>query len=109
MSDPEFDVVGIGNAIVDVLAHADDPFLTDRGLVKGSMSLIDAEQAERLYEEMGETVNCSGGSAANTMASAGDDVEARQDCRTSRLSQDAAWPRVRDRSVCSSWPSAKWN
>ena len=67
MTDGEWNVVGIGNAIVDVLANAEDRFLTDRGLVKGSMNLIDGEQADSLYREMDQGMVCSGGSAANTM------------------------------------------
>ena len=62
------DVVGIGNAIVDVLSHADDDFLVRHGLAKGAMTLIDAEEAGRLYRLMGPAVECSGGSAANCMA-----------------------------------------
>ncbi|MCA8935498.1 MAG: adenosine kinase [Planctomycetes bacterium] len=62
------DVVAIGNALVDVLAHSDDEFLAGRGIEKGSMSLINAEQAETLYGQMGPGVECSGGSAANTVA-----------------------------------------
>jgi sugar/nucleoside kinase (ribokinase family) len=62
-----FDVAGIGNALVDVIAHADDPFLHDQGLVKGSMTLIDAERATHLYRALGSGVEMSGGSAANTM------------------------------------------
>ncbi|SCA56323.1 Sugar kinases, ribokinase family [Candidatus Terasakiella magnetica] len=68
MSDTDFDVIGIGNAIVDVLSHSDDAFLTQHGLTKGSMALIDAAQADHLYGEMGPGVECSGGSAANTIA-----------------------------------------
>jgi sugar/nucleoside kinase (ribokinase family) len=64
----EFDVVGIGNAIVDVLSQADDAFLARHGLTKGAMMLIDAEQATRLYAAMPPGVEVSGGSAANTMA-----------------------------------------
>jgi sugar/nucleoside kinase (ribokinase family) len=60
------DVVGIGNAIMDVLARAEDAFLEERGLVKGTMSLIDEERADAIYAEMGMTVQRSGGSAANT-------------------------------------------
>ena len=63
----EFDVVGIGNAIVDILAHTDDAFLEAHDLTKGAMTLIDAEQATRLYGAMGPAVEISGGSAANTM------------------------------------------
>jgi sugar/nucleoside kinase (ribokinase family) len=68
MSDPVIDVVGIGNAIVDVLSSADDSFLARQGLTKGAMTLIDAERATRLYEQMGTAVEASGGSAANTIA-----------------------------------------
>ncbi|WP_028878070.1 adenosine kinase [Terasakiella pusilla] len=68
MSNVDFDVIGIGNAIVDVLSKSDDAFLTEHGLNKGSMSLIDATQADRLYDQMGPGVECSGGSAANTIA-----------------------------------------
>ncbi len=63
-----FDVVGIGNAIVDVLAHAEDRFLEDHGLAKGAMTLIDAGQAETLYQAMGPGIEVSGGSVANTLA-----------------------------------------
>jgi len=63
----ERDVVGLGNAIVDVLAHADDGFLVEHGLAKGAMTLIDADQAKRLYGLVSDPVECSGGSAANTM------------------------------------------
>ena len=62
------DVVGIGNAIVDVLARAGDGFIAEHGLAKGTMTLIDGARARRLYGAMGETVEISGGSAANTMA-----------------------------------------
>ena len=68
MTDPQFDVIGIGNAIVDVLAHADDEFLAAEGLTKGTMTLIDAEEAKRLYQKIRPAVECSGGSAANTIA-----------------------------------------
>ncbi|WP_119165159.1 adenosine kinase [Algihabitans albus] len=68
MTAAELDVVGIGNAIVDVLTHADDDFLVSHGLNKGSMTLIDTERAEALYGAMGPAVEVSGGSAANTMA-----------------------------------------
>jgi sugar/nucleoside kinase (ribokinase family) len=68
MTVSSLDVVGLGNAIVDVIAHADDAFLEQRGLNKGAMTLIDAEQAEALYDAMGPGVESSGGSAANTMA-----------------------------------------
>ena len=62
------DVVGIGNAIVDVLSHAEDGFIEERGLDKGAMALIDENEASALYAAMGPGIECSGGSAANTMA-----------------------------------------
>jgi sugar/nucleoside kinase (ribokinase family) len=63
-----FDVLGIGNAIVDVITHAEDAFLLENGLAKGAMTLIDAPTAEGLYGRMGAAVESSGGSAANTIA-----------------------------------------
>ena len=63
-----FDVVGIGNAIVDVIARADEAFLARESLAKGTMALIDAERAETLYRRMGPAIESSGGSAGNTMA-----------------------------------------
>jgi len=68
MNDATFDVTAIGNAIVDVLAKAEDALLAQHNLPKGGMSLIDAETAERLYAIMGPGVEASGGSAANTVA-----------------------------------------
>jgi sugar/nucleoside kinase (ribokinase family) len=68
VSDNELDVIGVGNAIVDVLAQASEAFLIEHGLIKGSMSLIDEEQAAQLYSSMGSCIEASGGSAANTMA-----------------------------------------
>jgi fructokinase len=62
------DVVGIGNAIVDVLVQADEAFLADHGLTKGTMALVDEHQAERLYASVGPGLETSGGSAANTLA-----------------------------------------
>jgi len=68
MSDAQFDVTAIGNAIVDVIAKADDALLVEHKLPKGGMSLIDTETAERLYKVMGPGHEASGGSAANTVA-----------------------------------------
>lgn len=62
------DLVGIGNAIVDVLSQTEDKFLTEHRLNKGAMTLIEAEAADKLYSQMGPGVEMSGGSAANTMA-----------------------------------------
>ncbi len=67
MSPLELDVVGIGNALVDVLSHEADAFLSEHGLTRGSMALIDTERADELYRAMGPGTEISGGSAANTM------------------------------------------
>jgi sugar/nucleoside kinase (ribokinase family) len=63
-----FDVLGIGNALVDVLSHQDDGFLTEHELVKGAMALIDADRARALYDDMAPATEISGGSVANAMA-----------------------------------------
>jgi sugar/nucleoside kinase (ribokinase family) len=68
MTSAAFDVLGIGNAIVDVISRADDGFLSRHGLVKGSMMLVDEARAEKLYADMGPGVEISGGSCGNTMA-----------------------------------------
>lgn len=65
---PQLDVVAIGDAIVDVIATADDSFLATHGLTKGSMQLLSTEQADALYAAMGPAREISGGSAANSMA-----------------------------------------
>src|SRR5437868_6674575 len=63
-----YDVVGVGNAIVDVIARADDAFLDGHDMVKGSMGLIDTERADAIYADMPPASEVSGGSAANTVA-----------------------------------------
>ena len=65
---PPFDVVGIGNALVDVISHEHDGFLDEHGLRKGIQALVDGPAAERLYAAMGAASETSGGSAANTLA-----------------------------------------
>jgi len=67
MAAARYDVLGIGNAIVDVLARADDDFLVGQNMRKGAMTLIDEERATAIYEVMGPAVEISGGSAANTI------------------------------------------
>ena len=62
------DVVAIGNALVDVLSHETDEFVSAQGMVKGTMALIDTDRAELLYAAMSPAVEISGGSAANTVA-----------------------------------------
>ena len=68
MTQPAFDIVAIGDAIVDVIATCDDDFLVRHGLPKGSMQLLDTQAANRLYAAMGNARETSGGSAANSMA-----------------------------------------
>jgi len=68
MSNARYDVLALGNAIVDVLARVEEDFLAAENLAKGSMSLIDEERAKALYEKIGPSVYVSGGSAANTCA-----------------------------------------
>jgi sugar/nucleoside kinase (ribokinase family) len=68
MTQKQFDVLTIGNAIVDVIAKVDESFVAREKLVKGSMNLIDEDRAEHLYEVMGPAIEISGGSAGNTAA-----------------------------------------
>ena len=63
---PTYDVLAIGNAIVDVISHATDDFLIRHDLKKDSMELVDPERSDMLYASMGPTIETSGGSAANT-------------------------------------------
>ena len=68
MADARFDVLTIGNAIVDVLAHAEEDLLLREGLIKGAMRLIDGTEADRLFDHMGPAQLISGGCAGNTAA-----------------------------------------
>ena len=69
MTSPAYDVVAIGNAIVDVLSQAEDAFITETGMTKGSMQLMfSPAEADALYAKMGPGIEASGGSAANTVA-----------------------------------------
>ena len=68
MTEKTVDVVGIGNAIVDIIAHCDDDFIEEWSLIKGAMTLIDQPRAVELYDAMGPAIEVSGGSAANTIA-----------------------------------------
>ncbi len=68
MTTAKIDITGIGNAIVDVITHAEDRGLQDLDLAKGTMTLIDNERAAAIYAAMGPAIECSGGSAANTIA-----------------------------------------
>jgi len=64
----EYDLVGIGNALVDVLARIDDGFLATHDLPKGAMILVEADQSKHLYDQLGPAVEVSGGSCGNTLA-----------------------------------------
>ena len=68
MADARYDIVGIGNAIVDIVAHVDDSFLNDHNLEKGAMTLIDSTVSDQLYAAVDSVTECSGGSGANTVA-----------------------------------------
>ena len=72
MTSATYDVLGIGNAIVDILARTDDGFLAAQGMAKGGMSLIDEARATAIYQAMGPAVEISGGSAANTIVGVAD-------------------------------------
>ena len=67
MSNVRYDVLGFGNAIVDVIARAEDDFLVKQEMHKGGMALIDEARAQAIYDAMGPAVEISGGSAANTI------------------------------------------
>jgi sugar/nucleoside kinase (ribokinase family) len=71
MADAKYDVLGIGNALFDVLVRTDEAFLAEHGMTKGSMSLIDEAQAAAIYRDMGPAIEVSGGSAANTIVGVG--------------------------------------
>ena len=68
MTDARYDVIGIGNAIVDIIGRCNDAFLSEIGVTKGSMRLVDADEIKKIYSSMGPAVEISGGSAANTIA-----------------------------------------
>jgi adenosine kinase len=67
MTASRYDVLGIGNAIVDVIARTEDDFLVAQGMHKGGMALIDEARAQAIYDAMGPATEASGGSAANTI------------------------------------------
>jgi sugar/nucleoside kinase (ribokinase family) len=67
MTSAKYDVLGIGNAIFDVLVQTDEKFLADHGMTKGSMALIDEARAASIYRDMGPATEMSGGSGANTI------------------------------------------
>jgi len=67
MTDPRYDVLGIGNAVVDIISRIEDDFLIRHGMHKGRMALIDEARAEAIYGAMGPAIEVSGGSAANTI------------------------------------------
>nr|WP_298931866.1 adenosine kinase [uncultured Erythrobacter sp.] len=68
MTDPRYDVIAIGNAIVDIIASCENETIAELGLNRGGMTLVDADGADTLYAAMGQATEKSGGSAANTLA-----------------------------------------
>ena len=94
-----YQVVGIGNAIVDVFSAADDSFLELMGIEKGIMQLVEKERGELLYSAMHERVQAPGGSVANTLAGLGSlglTPALSGGCMTMRLagSMPAPWPKT---------------
>src|ERR1700680_1099107 len=67
MAEAKYDVLGIGNAIFDVLVQTDESFLRRHGMTKGGMALIDEARALSIYQDMGPAIEMAGGSAANTI------------------------------------------
>src|ERR1700719_3364082 len=67
MTSAKYDVLGIGNAIFDVLVRTDDSFLSSHGMTKGGMALVDEARAASIYRDMGPATEMSGGSGANTI------------------------------------------
>src|SRR5258707_11435796 len=67
MTEAKYDVLGIGNAIFDILVRTDESFLGRHGITKGGMALIDEARAAAIYRDMGPAIEISGGSAANTI------------------------------------------
>src|SRR5690606_41728226 len=68
MNEPRYDVIAIGNAIVDVMAPCDDELIEELQLNRGGMTLVDTARAQERYDAMGPAREISGGSAANTLA-----------------------------------------
>ena len=93
-----YQVVGIGNAVVDVFAQADDSFLELMGIEKGIMQLVERERGELLYAAMKDRVQAAGGSVANTLAGLGNLVG---QVRYRPLPQDAR-PRIRGSTAAES-------
>src|SRR5437899_7869998 len=67
MTSAKYDVLGVGDAIFDILVQTDEGFLASHGMIKGGMALIDEARAASIYRDMGPAVEMSGGSAANTI------------------------------------------
>ena len=90
MAATRYDVLGIGNAIVDVISRTDDDFLAKQNMHKGTMALIDEARAAAIYDAMGPAVEVSGGSAANTIAGVASLGGARPSSARSRTTSSAA-------------------
>jgi sugar/nucleoside kinase (ribokinase family) len=68
MTNAQYDITGLGNAIVDVLSYCDEAFIAGHKLPKGGMTLVDELRSQSIYKQLGQTTECSGGSVANTLA-----------------------------------------
>ena len=68
MSDPDFDVLGIGNALVDVITSVDDDFVTAHDFPRGATTMVDLDRADAIYADLPPAQEISGGSCANTIA-----------------------------------------
>ena len=102
MTDAKYDVLGIGNAIFDVLVQTDEGFLARHGMTKGGMALIDEARAAAIYKDMGPATEMSGGSGANTIVGlAGFGARAafigKVKCRPDRHPLHPRYPRRRRR------------
>ena len=110
MTAPAYDVIAIGNAIVDVMAPCDDATIERLGMTRGGMTLVDTDRALYLYRALGTAVEMSGGSAANTMAGlaslgrrAGFVGKVKSDMARSRAAADTGFP-VCSRARCPACP-----
>ena len=97
MADAKYDVLGIGNAIFDVLVQTDENFLGRHGMTKGGMALIDETRAAAIYRDMGPATKMSGGSAANTIVGRRELRRPRRLCRQGqgRRGRPALHPDIR--------------
>ena len=91
----KFDVLTVGNAIVDIIARCDETLITDNGIIKGAMNLIDTKRAELLYSRMGPAIEASGGRVEHLTVGPGEDIFDLPDPAVCRIR--AVWPRPNPR------------